>query len=210
MQNLPRGCQEFQSLLPKQTGSLGAKVGSEQNPKNLSFFFWPNTALAVSPLFFWVLHPFIGVLHLSLAQHLLVCKAVSWSWSLGQGCQQFINKYCLIWGNSCVPVLIVGMPEKKWTSAAPVAGTECRIMLAATITAALIYFMVQSSGALALGTACWDERLSRAGRNNSCVGESGWHLSYLDWHSKFMVLMDVMFKVLQITGYSLYRRYFCP
>nr|XP_033488398.1 pro-epidermal growth factor isoform X2 [Epinephelus lanceolatus] len=42
-------------------------------------------------------------------------------------------------------------------------------MLAATITAALIYFMVQSSGALALGTACWDERLSRAGRNNSCV-----------------------------------------
>lgn len=44
-------------------------------------------------------------------------------------------------------------------------------MLAATITAALIYFMVQSSGALALGTACWDERLSRAGRNNSCVGE---------------------------------------
>ncbi|XP_071313320.1 pro-epidermal growth factor [Trachinotus anak] len=42
-------------------------------------------------------------------------------------------------------------------------------MLAATITAALIYFMVQSSGALALGTACWDERLSRAGRNSSCV-----------------------------------------
>ncbi|XP_076595958.1 pro-epidermal growth factor [Chaetodon auriga] len=42
-------------------------------------------------------------------------------------------------------------------------------MSAATITAALIYFMVQSSGVLALGTACWDERLSRAGRNNSCV-----------------------------------------
>ncbi|KAM9356664.1 pro-epidermal growth factor [Symphorus nematophorus] len=42
-------------------------------------------------------------------------------------------------------------------------------MLAATITAALIYFMVQSSGVLALGTACWDERLSRAGRNSSCV-----------------------------------------
>ncbi|KAI3351475.1 hypothetical protein L3Q82_020324 [Scortum barcoo] len=42
-------------------------------------------------------------------------------------------------------------------------------MLAATFTAALIYFMVQSSGALALGTACWDERLSRAGRNSSCV-----------------------------------------
>ncbi|XP_059202954.1 pro-epidermal growth factor [Centropristis striata] len=42
-------------------------------------------------------------------------------------------------------------------------------MLAATITAALIYFMVQSSGALALGTACWDERLSRVGKNNSCV-----------------------------------------
>ncbi|CAJ1059042.1 pro-epidermal growth factor [Xyrichtys novacula] len=42
-------------------------------------------------------------------------------------------------------------------------------MLAATVTAALIYFVVQSSGALALGAACWDERLSRAGRNSSCV-----------------------------------------
>uniref|UniRef100_A0A8D3C9F9 Epidermal growth factor n=1 Tax=Scophthalmus maximus TaxID=52904 RepID=A0A8D3C9F9_SCOMX len=42
-------------------------------------------------------------------------------------------------------------------------------MSAATITAALIFFMVQRSGALALGTACWDERLSRAGRNSSCV-----------------------------------------
>ncbi|XP_060935029.1 pro-epidermal growth factor [Limanda limanda] len=42
-------------------------------------------------------------------------------------------------------------------------------MLAATIAAALIFFMVQRSGALALGTACWDERLSRAGRNSSCV-----------------------------------------
>ncbi|XP_067454429.1 pro-epidermal growth factor [Thunnus thynnus] len=42
-------------------------------------------------------------------------------------------------------------------------------MLVATITAALIYFTVQNSGALALSTACWDERLSRAGRNNSCV-----------------------------------------
>ncbi|XP_040904286.1 pro-epidermal growth factor [Toxotes jaculatrix] len=42
-------------------------------------------------------------------------------------------------------------------------------MLATTITVVLIYFMVQSSGALALGTACWDERLSRAGRNSSCV-----------------------------------------
>ncbi|XP_070693269.1 pro-epidermal growth factor [Pempheris klunzingeri] len=42
-------------------------------------------------------------------------------------------------------------------------------MLAATITATLIYFMVQSSGTLALGTACWDERLSRVGRNSSCV-----------------------------------------
>lgn len=46
-------------------------------------------------------------------------------------------------------------------------------MLTATITAALIYFIVQSSGALALGTACWDERLSRAGRNSSCVGKFG-------------------------------------
>ncbi|XP_068182287.1 pro-epidermal growth factor [Antennarius striatus] len=42
-------------------------------------------------------------------------------------------------------------------------------MLAATITAAVIYCMVQSSPVLALGTACWDERLSRAGRNGSCV-----------------------------------------
>ncbi|KAL6117260.1 egf [Pungitius sinensis] len=42
-------------------------------------------------------------------------------------------------------------------------------MLAAAIAAALIYFAVQGSGALALGTACWDERLSRAGRNSSCV-----------------------------------------
>ncbi|XP_045885734.1 pro-epidermal growth factor isoform X1 [Micropterus dolomieu] len=42
-------------------------------------------------------------------------------------------------------------------------------MLAATFTAALIYFMVQSSGTLALGTACWDERLSRTERNSSCV-----------------------------------------
>ncbi|XP_065815123.1 pro-epidermal growth factor [Labrus bergylta] len=42
-------------------------------------------------------------------------------------------------------------------------------MLAAAITTALIYFVVQSSGALALGTACWDERLLRAGRNSSCV-----------------------------------------
>ncbi|KAM9849644.1 pro-epidermal growth factor [Aulostomus maculatus] len=42
-------------------------------------------------------------------------------------------------------------------------------MLAATITAALIYFMVQNSGVLALSTACWDERLSRAGKNSSCV-----------------------------------------
>ncbi|XP_029020457.1 pro-epidermal growth factor isoform X2 [Betta splendens] len=42
-------------------------------------------------------------------------------------------------------------------------------MLAATITAALIYFMVQSSGAMALGTTCWDERLSRVGKNNSCM-----------------------------------------
>nr|XP_019936270.1 PREDICTED: pro-epidermal growth factor [Paralichthys olivaceus] len=49
------------------------------------------------------------------------------------------------------------------------AGARRRIMLAATITAALIFFMVQRSGALALGTACWDERLSRAGRNSSCV-----------------------------------------
>ncbi|XP_069557874.1 pro-epidermal growth factor [Brachyistius frenatus] len=42
-------------------------------------------------------------------------------------------------------------------------------MLAATITTGLIYFMVQSAGALALSAACWDERLSRAARNSSCM-----------------------------------------
>ncbi|XP_019739427.1 pro-epidermal growth factor isoform X1 [Hippocampus comes] len=42
-------------------------------------------------------------------------------------------------------------------------------MLAATLTAALIYLTVQNSGTLALGTACWDEKLTRAGRNGSCV-----------------------------------------
>uniref|UniRef100_A0AAQ6I939 EGF-like domain-containing protein n=1 Tax=Anabas testudineus TaxID=64144 RepID=A0AAQ6I939_ANATE len=42
-------------------------------------------------------------------------------------------------------------------------------MLPATIKAALIYFMVQSSGVLALGTVCWDERLLQAGRNSSCA-----------------------------------------
>ncbi|XP_047441304.1 pro-epidermal growth factor [Mugil cephalus] len=42
-------------------------------------------------------------------------------------------------------------------------------MLAATYTTALIFFIVQSVGALALGTTCWDERLSRAGRNSSCL-----------------------------------------
>ncbi|XP_037117656.1 pro-epidermal growth factor isoform X1 [Syngnathus acus] len=42
-------------------------------------------------------------------------------------------------------------------------------MLAATFTAALIYLTVQNSGALALGTACWNERLTRAGRHGSCV-----------------------------------------
>ncbi|XP_054648859.1 pro-epidermal growth factor [Dunckerocampus dactyliophorus] len=42
-------------------------------------------------------------------------------------------------------------------------------MLATTITTALIYLTLQNSGVLALGTACWDERLTRAGRNSSCV-----------------------------------------
>ncbi|XP_061690115.1 pro-epidermal growth factor [Syngnathoides biaculeatus] len=42
-------------------------------------------------------------------------------------------------------------------------------MLAATLTAALIYLTVQNSDALALDRACWDERLTRAGRNGSCV-----------------------------------------
>uniref|UniRef100_A0AAQ5X4I0 EGF-like domain-containing protein n=1 Tax=Amphiprion ocellaris TaxID=80972 RepID=A0AAQ5X4I0_AMPOC len=45
-------------------------------------------------------------------------------------------------------------------------------MLAATITTALIYFVVHSAGASALGTACWDERLSRSGRNSSCLEAS--------------------------------------
>lgn len=64
MQNLPRGCQEFQSLLPKQTGSLGAKVGSEQDPTHCFFFL---VALRVLPSPIWALHLFIGVSHLSLA-----------------------------------------------------------------------------------------------------------------------------------------------
>ncbi|XP_061747755.1 pro-epidermal growth factor [Nerophis ophidion] len=42
-------------------------------------------------------------------------------------------------------------------------------MLAAAVTAALIYLTVQDAGVLALGTACWDERLTPAGRNGSCV-----------------------------------------
>lgn len=44
-------------------------------------------------------------------------------------------------------------------------------MLAARITAALIFVMVQGSGAMAPGAACWDERLSHEGKNSSCVGE---------------------------------------
>ncbi|KAM3866980.1 pro-epidermal growth factor [Diretmus argenteus] len=42
-------------------------------------------------------------------------------------------------------------------------------MLVARTTAALVYFMVQSFGALALDRACLDEHLSAVGRNGSCV-----------------------------------------
>ncbi|XP_054886331.1 pro-epidermal growth factor-like [Poeciliopsis prolifica] len=42
-------------------------------------------------------------------------------------------------------------------------------MLAAMIKTALVFFLVQSTGNLALGAACWDERLSGAGRNSSCT-----------------------------------------
>ncbi|XP_076005374.1 pro-epidermal growth factor [Genypterus blacodes] len=41
-------------------------------------------------------------------------------------------------------------------------------MLVAKITASLVYFMVQSIGALAFGTACWDDLLTGLGGNNSC------------------------------------------
>lgn len=46
-------------------------------------------------------------------------------------------------------------------------------MLVVKITASLIYLMVQSIGALAFGTTCWDDRLSGLGGNSSCVGEFG-------------------------------------
>lgn len=36
-------------------------------------------------------------------------------------------------------------------------------------TAVLIYFMVQSTGALAFTTACWDEQLMQEERNGSCI-----------------------------------------
>ncbi|MEQ2209181.1 hypothetical protein XENOCAPTIV_026181 [Xenoophorus captivus] len=42
-------------------------------------------------------------------------------------------------------------------------------MLAAMIKTALVCFLVQSTGSLALGAACWDERLTGAGRNNTCT-----------------------------------------
>ncbi|KAF3694159.1 Pro-epidermal growth factor [Channa argus] len=42
-------------------------------------------------------------------------------------------------------------------------------MLAVMITAVLMYFMLQNSEALPFRTACWDEQLSRTGRNSSCV-----------------------------------------
>ncbi|TNN70814.1 Pro-epidermal growth factor [Liparis tanakae] len=53
-------------------------------------------------------------------------------------------------------------------------------MLAVTIAAALIYVTVQSSGALALGAACWDERLPRAGRNGSCVESGGGDSTFVE------------------------------
>lgn len=126
---------------------------------------------------FYRLHPSLPSFHLVFRSLSGVIPSGMWSstvsigLSLGQGCQPSLNKCYFIWGNSCMPVQWVGMPEEKWASAAPTEGTERRIMLAATVTAALIYFTVHNSGLLALGTACWDERLSRAGRNGSCVGE---------------------------------------
>ncbi|XP_057705328.1 pro-epidermal growth factor [Corythoichthys intestinalis] len=42
-------------------------------------------------------------------------------------------------------------------------------MLAVTLTAALVYLTAQNSGAMTLGTACWDERRTRVGRNGSCA-----------------------------------------
>ncbi|XP_014862048.1 PREDICTED: pro-epidermal growth factor isoform X1 [Poecilia mexicana] len=42
-------------------------------------------------------------------------------------------------------------------------------MLAAMIKTALVFFLVQSTGNLALGAACWDGRLSGSGRNSSCT-----------------------------------------
>ncbi|XP_005467322.3 pro-epidermal growth factor [Oreochromis niloticus] len=39
----------------------------------------------------------------------------------------------------------------------------------AMITVILIYFMMQTAGALLLGTTCWDEHLLQAGSNSSCT-----------------------------------------
>lgn len=68
-------------------------------------------------------------------------------------------------------------------------------MLAVMITAALIYFTVQNSGVLALGTACWDERLTRAGRNSSCAGEFV-HMSFKPYLNNSLWMSNKEFELI--------------
>ncbi|XP_056152686.1 pro-epidermal growth factor [Lampris incognitus] len=61
-------------------------------------------------------------------------------------------------------------------------------MLAAIVSVVLMCFMVRSGGAPAPGTACWDQRLSAAGRNGSCVDAEP-HLIF--GHGKAIHQMDL-------------------
>lgn len=83
-----------------------------------------------------------------------------------QGCQPPTDERHFLFKHR-VAVLIVAMPEnfKKKTCEL---GSDYRSMLAATTTV-FICFVVQSSGALALTTACWDERQPEAEGNSSCI-----------------------------------------
>lgn len=59
------------------------------------------------------------------------------------------------------------------------------------ITVILIYFMMQTAGALLLGTTCWDEHLLQAGSNSSCTGE--YEISPKQ-QSQLTILEEVMLK----------------
>lgn len=83
-----------------------------------------------------------------------------------QGCQPQTHERHFLFKH-CMAVLIVAMPEnflkKKCKS-----GSDYRSMLAATTTV-FICFVLQSSGAWAVTTACWDERQPEAEGNSSCI-----------------------------------------